>query len=187
MVCTRTAANAIAANSSTDPIVLTVAVAAAAVPSKTNTVIVSGGNEPANNQGNNTKTDLTNVYVTPTISKAFATNPVVASLPSKLTLTIINPGTNSVALADLAINDPFPAGMSVAPTPNFSNSCGGTVSPGPEPGRHPDLADRRHPRHRCHLYHPGGCGQHDHRSECKHHPRGSTSTTAVSASPRPRH
>ncbi|TAN41829.1 MAG: DUF11 domain-containing protein, partial [Nitrospirae bacterium] len=134
MVCTRTAANAIAANSSTNPITLTVAVAAGAVPGVTNPVSVSGGNEPANNSGNNTDSDITAVYVTPQISKSFAPAAVFAGTPSTLTLTITNPATNSVALVDLAVTDPFPAGMSVAAVPNFSNTCGGTVSPGQSQG-----------------------------------------------------
>jgi len=134
VTCTRTAANAIAANDSSDPISLTVAVAASAVPGVTNPVSVTGGNEPANNNGNNSGSDVTAVYVAPQISKGFTTNPVLAGNPTKLTLTITNPGSNSVALTGLAVTDPFPAGMSVAAVPNFSNSCGGTVSPGPSQG-----------------------------------------------------
>lgn len=134
MVCTRPAANAIAANASTNPIVLTVAVTAGAVPGVTNPVSVSGGNEPANNGGNNTDSDFTAAYVAPQIAKSFAPASVVAGVPSTLTITISNPGSNTVALTGLSFSDPLPAGMSVAPTPNFSNSCGGMVSPGQNSG-----------------------------------------------------
>ena len=134
VTCIRPFASAIAANSSTDPITLTVSVAAGAVPNVSNSVVVSGGNEPANNQGNNTKTDLTNVYVTPTITKSFLPLSVTASLPSKLTLTITNPGTNSVALTGLAVNDAFTGRHVGCPDPNFSTNCGGTVSPGQTQG-----------------------------------------------------
>ncbi len=46
---------------SPNPITLTVAVASTAVPSVTNSASVSGGNEPAANNGNNTAFDPTNV------------------------------------------------------------------------------------------------------------------------------
>jgi hypothetical protein len=59
---------------------------------------------------------------------------VVAGVPSTLTLTISNPAGNTVSLAGLSVVDPFPAGMSVASTPAFSNSCGGTVSQGSAQG-----------------------------------------------------
>ncbi len=76
----------------------------------TNNVSVAGGNEPANNAGNNSFADTTYVYYAPTIAKTFAPTTVVAGLPSTLTLTIGNPAGNTVSLLGAAITDNFPAG-----------------------------------------------------------------------------
>jgi uncharacterized repeat protein (TIGR01451 family) len=51
----------VAGAASVNPITLTVAVASTAVPSVTNSVAVSGGGEPAGNNGNNSAFDPTNV------------------------------------------------------------------------------------------------------------------------------
>ena len=59
MVCT--SATAIAANSQGNFITLTVLVGAGALPSVANTVTVSGGGEPALNNGNNSDTDVATV------------------------------------------------------------------------------------------------------------------------------
>ncbi|MGA9666544.1 MAG: DUF11 domain-containing protein [Gallionella sp.] len=136
VTCVLPTGTPIAANSSAPPIVLTVAVAAAAATASpvTNNVSVAGGNEPANNAGNNSFADTTYVYYAPTIAKTFAPTTVVAGSPSTLTLTIGNPAGNTVSLLGAAITDNFPAGMSVAPTPNFTNSCGGTISSGNNAG-----------------------------------------------------
>ncbi len=132
VTCARPLANAIAANTSTDPITLTVSVGAAATsPSPViNNVSVAGGNEPANNAGNNSNTDPTFVYYSPVITKTFSPATITAGGTSTLTLTITNPVGNPVSLAGLAVVDPFPTGMSIAATPAFSNTCGGIVSPG---------------------------------------------------------
>lgn len=136
VTCVRPLANAIAANSSAPPITLTVSVGAAAATASpvTNNVSVAGGNEPAGNNGNNSAADITFVYYSPVITKTFVPASVVAGVPSTLTLTISNPAGNPVSLAGLAVVDPFPAGMAIAATPAFSNSCGGTVSPGSAQG-----------------------------------------------------
>ena len=136
VTCVLPLANPIAANASAPPITLTVSVAAAAATASpvTNNVSVAGGNEPAGNNTNNTAADITFVYYSPVITKTFSPATVVAGSPSTLTLTISNPAGNPVSLAGLAVVDPFPAGMSVASTPVFSNTCGGTVSPGSAQG-----------------------------------------------------
>ena len=136
VTCVRPLGNAIAANASAPPITLTVSVGAAAATASpvTNNVSVAGGNEPAGNNGNNTAADITFVYYSPVITKTFLPATVVAGAPSTLTLTISNPAGNPVSLAGLAVVDPFPAGMSVASMPAFSNTCGGTVSPGSAQG-----------------------------------------------------
>lgn len=130
VTCTRT--TPIAANTAAPPITLTVLATAAAASASpvTNNVSVSGGNEPAGNNGNNSDADITYVYYSPVISKSFSPASITAGSTSTLTLTISNPAGNTVSLAGLAVVDPFPAGMSVVATPAFSNSCGGTVSPG---------------------------------------------------------
>ena len=136
VTCVRPLANAIAANASAEPITLTVSVGAAAAAASpvTNNVSVAGGNEPAGNSGNNTATDITNVYFSPVIAKAFAPASAGAGVPSTLTLTITNPAGSPVSLAGVGVIDPFPPGMSVAATPAFSNTCGGTVSSGSAQG-----------------------------------------------------
>ena len=136
VTCVRPLANAIAANSSAPPITLTVSVTAAAATASpvTNNVTVAGGNEPAGNNGNNSAADITFVYYSPVITKTFSPASVAAGVSSTLTLTISNPAGNTVSLAGLAVVDSFPVGMSVASTPAFGNTCGGTVSPGSAQG-----------------------------------------------------
>lgn len=136
VTCVRPLANAIAANDSTDPITLVVSVGPLAATNSpvTNNVNVAGGNEPAGNNGNNTAADITFVYYSPVITKAFTPASITAGGTSTLTLTITNPAGNPVSLAGLAVVDSFPAGMAVAATPVFSNSCGGTVTPGSAQG-----------------------------------------------------
>ncbi len=134
VTCTST--TTIAAFTSGNPIGLTVNVGAAAATASpvTNNVAVSGGNEPAGNNGNNTDSDITNVYYTPVIAKSFTPATIVSGGVSQLRLTISNPAANTVSLLGVAVVDPFPAGMSVAATPSFSSTCGGVVSPGPSQG-----------------------------------------------------
>jgi uncharacterized repeat protein (TIGR01451 family) len=136
VTCVRQTVNAIAANDSTDPITLIVSVGPLAATNSpvTNNVSVAGGNEPAGNNGNNTAADVTIVYYSPVITKTFTPASITAGGTSTLTLTIANPVGNPVSLAGLAVVDPFPAGMTVAATPAFSNSCGGTVAPGSAQG-----------------------------------------------------
>jgi mucin-19 len=140
VTCTRT--TSIAASSSGPAIGLNVNVAAAAVAASpiTNNVVVSGGNEPAGNTGNNTDSDVANAYYTPVIAKSFSTTPVTSPVQivsggvATLRLTISNPTANPVSLLGLAVTDPFPAGMTVDAVPAFSNTCGGTISTGTTQG-----------------------------------------------------
>ena len=131
-VVTCTSSTAIAANTSGNPIALNVNVAAAAVAASpvTNNVAVSGGNEPAGNAGNNTDSDVANVYYTPALTKSFNPTTITSGGTSQLTLTISNAAANPVSLLGVALTDSFPAGMTVAPTPGLNNTCGGTVSEG---------------------------------------------------------
>ena len=135
-VVTCTSATAIAANTSGNPIGLTVNVGAAAAPASpvTNNVNISGGNEPAGNNGNNTDSDITNVYYTPVIAKSFTPTSITSGGISQLRLTISNPAGNPLSLLGVAVVDALPAGMTVAASPGFSNTCGGSVSPGTAQG-----------------------------------------------------
>ena len=128
---------AISANKSAPIISLTVAVTAAAVPSVINGVTVSGGGEPSGNAGNNAdnvSNDVTSVFFSPSIAKSFLPTSMVAGTVSRLTLTITNPASNTVAIIGVAVVDPFPLGMSVAAVPDFISTCGGSVLPGQNQG-----------------------------------------------------
>ena len=65
----------------------------------------------------------------PTLTKSFNPSTIVANTPTTMTLVITNPST-STAITGASLSDIFPAGMKVFTTPNFSNTCGGTVSSG---------------------------------------------------------
>jgi len=62
----------------------------------------------------------------PTISKTFATNPILAGATSRLTLTVNN-GLAS-ALTGVAFTDTYPTGLINAAVPNVSTTCGGSVT-----------------------------------------------------------
>ena len=132
VTCSRPAGNVIAANSSAEPITLTVSVGAAAAAASPviNNISVAGGNEPAGNAANNSDADSTAVFFSPVITKSFSPTTIIAGGTSTLTLTISNPAGNTVSLAGVAVVDPFPPGMVVAATPALTNSCGGTLSSG---------------------------------------------------------
>jgi uncharacterized repeat protein (TIGR01451 family) len=77
--------------------------------------------------GTGSNTAILNVVNKPTIAKSFLPTSVPVGSPSTLTLVITNP--NSIGLTDLDFTDTFPANLVVATTPNFSNTCGGTLAP----------------------------------------------------------
>jgi uncharacterized repeat protein (TIGR01451 family) len=126
VTCTRNAGNTIAAGSAAPAITLTVTPTVAGTV--TNNVSVSGGGEPTGNNGNNTDADITDVFITPTVTKGFAPASVVAGVTSVLTVTINNPA--AIVLTGVAVIDPFPPGMSVTAAPGFNNTCGGTIVSG---------------------------------------------------------
>jgi len=68
------------------------------------------------------------VVAPPSIGKAF--NPTVIAIngASSLTLTITNPGANTVAEAGVAVTDNLPAGLVVATPNGLTNTCGGTAT-----------------------------------------------------------
>ncbi|MDO9174209.1 MAG: hypothetical protein Q7V62_05345, partial [Actinomycetota bacterium] len=62
--------------------------------------------------------------VPPTVTKAFTADSLGMHGVTRLTLTFFNP--NASALLRLQITDNYPAGLENAPTPNLTNTCGGT-------------------------------------------------------------
>ena len=63
----------------------------------------------------------------PTLSKAFAPAQVDAGVSSTLTITLTNPNNAPIALAG-SLTDSFPQNLFVAPSPNATTTCGGTVT-----------------------------------------------------------
>ncbi|HEY1938475.1 MAG TPA: hypothetical protein VGJ33_11125 [Candidatus Angelobacter sp.] len=76
--------------------------------------------------GNTASANLT-VASSASITKAFGAASIPLNGTTSLTFTINNPNT-SLALTGLAFTDSLPAGLVVAPTPNLSNTCGGTAT-----------------------------------------------------------
>jgi uncharacterized repeat protein (TIGR01451 family) len=64
----------------------------------------------------------------PRVSKAFSPVSIAEGGVSRATITINN--DNAVTLTQLAFNDTLPSGLVLAPTPNLTNSCAGTVTGG---------------------------------------------------------
>ena len=136
VTCVLPLATAIAPGTSAAPILLTVGVGATAAGASpvTNSVSVSGGNEPPNNATNNSEIDLTKVFYSPVLTKAFSPTSIASGGTSTLTLTITNPAGNTTSLAGLGVVDFLPTGMTVAAIPAFSNTCGGTNPSGTAQG-----------------------------------------------------
>ena len=64
----------------------------------------------------------------PTVSKAFATSPIMSGATSVLTITLTNPNSGT-ALSGLAFTDTYPAGITNAAAPAATTTCtGGTVT-----------------------------------------------------------
>jgi uncharacterized repeat protein (TIGR01451 family) len=59
------------------------------------------------------------------ISKTFAPAVIAPGATSVLTVTLENIATNAVALTNVAVTDPLPAGVTVAATPNAATTCTG--------------------------------------------------------------
>ncbi len=125
LACTH--AGVLAVGASAPVITVTVNVALNSPASVTNTVSVAGGGEGAALTGNNSASDPTTITQGFPVSKAFNPTAVSTTQPSRLSITVVNPSASS-ALNGLAVTDPLPAGVVVAPVPNVSTSnCGAMV------------------------------------------------------------
>jgi CSLREA domain-containing protein len=62
----------------------------------------------------------------PVVSKQFNPVSVPAGVSTQLTVTLTNP--NALAITGAAFTDNYPAGLTNAPVPNVTNTCGGTVT-----------------------------------------------------------
>jgi uncharacterized repeat protein (TIGR01451 family) len=75
----------------------------------------------------NTATATLTVATPPTTTKAFGATSIPLNGTTSVTISITNPNAG-LALTGLAFNDSLPSGLVVAPTPNLSNTCGGTAT-----------------------------------------------------------
>jgi uncharacterized repeat protein (TIGR01451 family) len=116
VTCTRT--TAITAGGSAPNITLTVSVAEAAFPTVTNTASVSGGGEPAANNGNNSDSDPTTVVAPDlTIDKSHTGN-FTQGVNGTYTLLVSNDG-GVATTGTVTVSDVLPTGL------GFSSAAGG--------------------------------------------------------------
>ena len=125
--CTYTGTFPIAAGATLPAVTLVVNVSPTAPANVTNTANVSVAIGEAAT-ANNTANDPTSIIAKPTIAKSFA--PAVIANGGTSTMTLVVTNSAAIALTDVAFTDPFPSGMIVAPVPNLSSTCGGTLSGG---------------------------------------------------------
>lgn len=126
---TCTSATVIAAGAtSPNPITVTVVVAPAAFPAVTNVANISGGNEPASNNGNNSVSDPTTVNGVSdvVIAKSHAGNFTVG-VNGTYTLTASNSGTLATS-GTITVTDNLPTGLTIAAIPTGTGwNCSTTV------------------------------------------------------------
>lgn len=83
------------------------------------------------NAGNNASptSDTVNIYVPPTVAKAFNPTSIAVGGTSVMTLTVTNPAGNPGALTGIQLPDSFPAGVALANTTfTFTPAACGTVT-----------------------------------------------------------
>jgi uncharacterized repeat protein (TIGR01451 family) len=82
----------------------------------------------ANQTGTSANTTLT-AAPNVTLAKAFSPITIAPGGTSTLTITVANTSNGSAPLSGMTLADTLPAGMTIAPTPNASTTCGaGTVT-----------------------------------------------------------
>ena len=93
---------------------------------RTNT-IAAGGIQT--NQGGNGTPIIASLEVSAalTVSKAFVPTTIAVGAVTRLTITLTHV-SGAVPLSNIGVIDTLPAGHVVAPTPNATNTCGGTVT-----------------------------------------------------------
>ncbi|MDQ1612402.1 MAG: hypothetical protein QOG00_2333 [Pyrinomonadaceae bacterium] len=111
-----------AATTSANTITLSVVVGAAAFAASpvTNVATISGGGEPAFNNGNNTASDPTTILGSPNliIAKTHTGNFTRGTTNASYTITVTNSGTAATNGTTVTVTDTVPAGLTpTAPTP----------------------------------------------------------------------
>ncbi|MDD5057077.1 MAG: DUF11 domain-containing protein [Sideroxydans sp.] len=101
---------------------ITVNVTAAAAGNYSNTTSVP----TSTNAGNGATSNAVLSVGKPSITKAFATNPVLAGASSRLTLTVNNGLASN--LTGISFTDTYPSGLVNAAVPNAATTCGGSVT-----------------------------------------------------------
>jgi uncharacterized repeat protein (TIGR01451 family) len=105
---------------------VTIVVRGTAVGANNNTSSGLSSSQAPTGAVSNTAT-LTVTATAPTITKSFSVSPINPGATSTLTVTISN--ANASAISITSVTDTFPAGLTVAATPNIANSCsGGSVT-----------------------------------------------------------
>lgn len=132
VTCTSNAA--IAANAAGNPITLTVLPSAAAAPNVTNTASVSGGNEPANNNTNNTGSVTTPVCTTTCpdlrVNKAPGAASFTVGTAGSYTLSVTNQGGLTTGTNVYTLVDNLPAGLTLSAVPSGTGWTCPTGTPG---------------------------------------------------------
>ncbi|MCG2595272.1 DUF11 domain-containing protein [Ramlibacter sp. XY19] len=112
-----------------NPITLTVTPSAGAAPTVTNTAAISGGGEPASNNGNNTST-VGNVVCSTSCpdlrpNKTLATSSMTVGTTVTYTLSVTNVGGTTTGAATYTLSDPLPTGLTLysAPVAGAGWSC----------------------------------------------------------------
>jgi uncharacterized repeat protein (TIGR01451 family) len=122
---TCTSSTVIAAGAtSPNPITVTVVVAAAAFPAVTNAANISGGSEPAYNNGNNSASDPTTVNGVPdlTIAKSHVGNFTQGQVGASYSITATNSGTAATS-GTVTVTDTLPSGLTATAISGAGWSC----------------------------------------------------------------
>jgi uncharacterized repeat protein (TIGR01451 family) len=122
---TCTSSTVIAAGAtSPNPITVTVVVAAAAFPAVTNAANISGGGEPAYNNGNNSASDPTTVNGVPdlTVAKTHVGNFSQGQVGATYSITVTNSGTAATS-GTVTVTDTLPAGLTATAISGTGWSC----------------------------------------------------------------